>query len=186
MGRVLEKELSISWMGNSSGDPPDPFFFWFCFQLASLLLALVDIYRNLPSSNYPWRMGNPKAAFSHQNLFPPLNSWRVRCDQAYQMCHSGGMVKTCRHSEVIPYGCTGGPRGYSSQCQGQQTKHVTKGVLRTQGSSMMAFWAVWSLGLHLCLSPFYEPESPAFLVILWTASLITAPTKILPINSSLL
>ena len=27
MGRVLEKELSISWMGNSSGDPPDPFFF---------------------------------------------------------------------------------------------------------------------------------------------------------------
>lgn len=26
MGRVLEKVLSISWMGNSSGDPPDPFF----------------------------------------------------------------------------------------------------------------------------------------------------------------
>lgn len=93
MGRVLEKVLSISWMGNSSGDPPDPFFFWFCFQLASFLLALVDIYRNFPSSNYPWRMGNPKAAFSHQNLFPLLNSWRVRCDQAYQMRHSGGMVK---------------------------------------------------------------------------------------------
>ena len=73
--------------------PSWPFFFCFCFQLASFLLALVDIYRNFPSSNYPWRTGNPKAAFSHQNLFSLLNSWRVRCDQAYQMCHSGGMVK---------------------------------------------------------------------------------------------
>lgn len=111
--------------GNSSRHPPWPFYFWFCFQLASSLLALVDIYRNLPSSNYPWD-GNPKAPFSHQNLFPLLNSWRVRCDQAYQMCHSGGMVKTCRHS-VIPYGCTGGPRGYSSQCQGQQSPACDKG-----------------------------------------------------------
>lgn len=62
---------------------------------------------------------------------------------------------------------------------------MTVGDLGTQDPSMTASLANWSFWLYTCWPPFYEPGSPVFLVILWTAP-ITTSTEILPINSLLL
>lgn len=179
-GKSLEKKMSISWMGNSSRDLPEPFISGSVFRLPlSFSVALVDIYRDCPASKYPWRDGESQGRWeagsegSRCFLSPPQSSWRARRAQAWlaRCAIQEERPRPADSQRLFPMGTleSRAQRLQQPMSSAREPSHETKGVPGTQGPPMMAFGAFWSFGLHPCLSPFYEPGSPAFLVILWSA-----------------
>lgn len=169
--------MSISWMGNSSRDPPEPFISGSVFRLPlSLSVALVDIYRDCPASKYPRRDGESQGRWeagsegSRCFLSPPQSSWKARRAQAWltRCTIQEEWPRPADSQRLFPMGTleSRAQRLQQPTSSAREPSHATKGVPGTQGPPMMAFGAFWSFGLHPCLSPFYEPGSPAFLVIL--------------------